>query len=240
MSKYYSSEAMMKSFFSKFLATLLLLWVANVSVAQTHYDGNLFIGAKGGVNLSRIFFHPGVRQKMAMGATAGFMIRYIEENHFGIIGELNFQQRGWQDDFEDAPFNYHRTLNYIQIPVLAHIYFGSNRAHFFFNAGPEIGFMFAQSTSSNFDPENIATIPDFPIQDRQTAHYTLDANKKLDFGISAGLGVEYFLPSRSSISLEARFYYGLGNVIPTGRTETFTGANSMSIGVTAGYWFRVK
>lgn len=190
--------------------------------------------------MSRVFFHPGVKQKMHMGAVAGVTVRYIEENHFGIIGELNFEQRGWEENFEEYPFSYTRTLNYLQIPVLAHIYFGSSRAHFFFNAGPEIGVMIGESTSSNFDYSNPDKVEGFPLKDRQTAQYTLKAGKKLDFGISAGIGGEFFLNSRNSLTIEGRFYYGLGNVVKTGRTETFSGANSMGIMITAGYWFRMK
>lgn len=223
-------------------AGLLVLMVAGVVSlrAQTHYEGNLFVGAKAGIGLSRVAFHPSVRQKMPIGAIAGFTVRYIEENHFGIIGELNFEQRGWEENFEEDPFSYRRTLNYLQLPVLAHIYFGSDRAHFFFNAGPEIGLMIGESTSSNFDYHNPSSVPGFPLKDRQIAQYTLKGQKKLDFGISAGIGGEFFVNSRNSITLEGRFYYGLGNVVKTGRTETFSSANSLAVMVTAGYWFRVK
>lgn len=213
---------------------------AIVSFAQTHYEGNLFVGAKGGVGMSRVFFHPGVRQKMHIGGVAGVTVRYIEENHFGIIGELNFEQRGWEDNFEEYPFSYKRTLNYLQMPVLAHIYFGGDRTHFFFNLGPEVGLMVGDGVSSNFDYAHPESVAGFPLKDRQIAQYTLEAPRKLDFGISGGLGGEFFLNSRNSLTLEARFYYGLGNVVKTGRTETFSSANSMSIMLTAGYWFRVK
>lgn len=229
----------------KRISGILLAVVASVCLghsvkAQSHYEGNFFIGAKGGISISRVMFHPGVKQKMPIGGIAGLQARYIEENHFGILAELNFEQRGWEENFEEYPFSYRRTLNYIQLPVMAHIYFGSNKAHFFLNAGPEIGVMIGESTSSNFDYTNPETIPGFPIKDRQIDQYTLKANKGVDFGISAGIGGEYFVNSRNSLNLECRFYYGLGNVIPTGRTQTFSAANSMSLMVSLGYWFRIK
>ena len=226
----------------RFLIAFIIVSFLGISPAkgQAHYEGNFFIGAKGGIDFSRVFFNPGVKQKFPIGAIVGLQARYIEENHFGIIAELNFEQRGWEENFEDAPFNYRRTLNYIQLPVLSHIYFGSDRAHFFFNAGPEIGLMIGESTSANFDYKNLESVPDFPIKDRQIDQLTIEAGKKLDFGISAGLGGEYFVNSRNSLTLECRFYYGLGNIIKTGRTETFSSANSMSLMVSIGYWFRIK
>lgn len=224
------------------LLSILLLAAAPLTLpAQTHYEGNFFVGAKGGVSLSRVQFNPSVKQKMPLGAVAGVTCRYIEENHFGIIAELNFEQRGWEEDFEDnTRYSYRRTLNYLQLPVLAHIYFGSPRAHFFINAGPEIGLLLGESTSANFDPAMIEDLPDFPLKNRQVAQLSLEATGTVDFGISAGLGMEYFLDSRNSLNLEARFYYGLGNVVKCGRTEPFSSANSMSVTVTLGYAFRLK
>jgi len=224
-----------------FAAAFAALSVAFSTSAQTHYEGNIFLGAKGGLSMSRVQFNPSVKQSMALGAVAGLTFRYIEENHFGIIGELNFEQRGWKENFEDGGnYSYSRTLNYIQIPVLAHIYFGSSRAHFFINAGPEVGFMLGDSTSANFDPAQVQSLPGFPIQGRQTAQLTAEASGTVDFGISGGLGVEYFLNSRHSINLEGRFYYGLGNIMKCGRTQVFSSANSMQVMVTLGYSFLMK
>lgn len=137
------------------------------SSAQTHYSSNVSVGVKGGVDLSRVSFTPSVKQGFAMGGNAGVAFRYIEESHFGLIAEVNFEQRGWKEDFEEYPFEYSRTLNYVQIPFLAHIYFG-RRGRFFFNAGPEIGFMIGESTKANFDYSNISSVPDFPSSLRTT------------------------------------------------------------------------
>lgn len=228
----------MKRFISLIIITLCVLTPLS---AQTHYEGNLFVGAKGGMSMSRVQFNPSISQTWLTGGVAGATFRYIEENHFGIIAELNFEQRGWKEDFADAPqFSYSRTLNYLQIPVLAHIYFGSPRAHFFINAGPEIGFRIGSSISSNFDPAQVASISGFPLENRHIAQLTEPLGSAVDYGISGGLGLEYFLNRRHSINLEARFYYGLGNIMKCGRTEPFSSANTMQIMLTLGYSFRLK
>ncbi|MCM1319031.1 MAG: PorT family protein [Muribaculaceae bacterium] len=222
------------------IALCLISFVIPVRAQSDHYEGNIFLGGHAGMTISRTFFNPSVPQGMKLGAMAGFTFRYIEENHFGLIAELNFEQRGWKEDFKETDFRYSRTLNYLQIPILAHIYFGSPRAHFFVNAGPEIGFMVGDNTSANFDPTNINNISNFPLHGRQVAQLTAPCEPKVDFGISGGLGVEVFTNSSSSFTLEGRFYYGLGNTIKCGRAETFSSANAMSIMVKAGYWFRMK
>ena len=219
-----------------YLLSFILL-MAGRAGAQTHYSANVSVGVKGGMDLSRVNFTPSVKQSFALGMNGGVTFRYIEENHFGLIAEVNFAQRGWKEDFEEYPYKYTRTLDYIQIPFLAHVYFG-RRGKFFFNAGPEISFKIGESTSANFDYHNLSEIKNFPI--RITYQYQLAAENKVDFGISAGLGGEFSINRKNSIYLEGRFYYGLGNVLKSGRSENFRGSNSMSIMLSAGYGFRIN
>lgn len=209
------------------------------AVGQTHYQANVTVGAHAGVDMSRMFFSPAVNQKMPVGLTFGGSIRYIEEDHFGLIAELNFVQRGWAENFEGAPYSYRRTLNYIQIPVLAHIYFG-RRGRFFFNAGPEIGFLLGESTSANFDPADMASLPDFPNTNRMNTQMTLKAQNRIDYGISAGLGAEFNVNPKNSIAAELRFYYGLGNLFKSRRIDPFSASNSMALSATVAYLIRIK
>lgn len=208
-----------------------------VAEAQTHYQSRVYLGAHGGVDFSRVNFTPGVPQSFVIGGNAGLNFRYIEESHFGFIVELNWLQRGWKEVFDELPYKYSRTVNFIQVPFLAHIYFG-RRGKFFFNAGPSISFFVGESTSANFDYANAASIPD--LDNHIKSQYDLPVKQIVDYGIEAGLGGEFSINSRNSIFLEARFYYGLGNMLKSGRTEPIRGSNSMTISVSAGNWFRIK
>lgn len=221
------------------IAVASILLPSFTANSQTHYNANISLGAKAGGDISRTFFNPSVRQKLKPGITAGVTFRYIEENHFGLIAELNFCQRGWKENFEEAPYRYSRTLNYVELPVLAHIYFG-RRGRFFFNAGPQVGVMLGESESANFDPFNTSNLPEFPNRNRTNSQMTMKVKNKLDYGISAGLGGEFNITSVQSINLEARFYYGLGNIFPSARSDVFSASNAMSLIFTVGYWFRIK
>lgn len=221
------------------LIFIIFLAVGLGAFSQTHYSSNVAVGVKGGIDLSRIFFSPSVKQGWPVNPTFGGMIRYIEENHFGLIAELNWVRRGWSENFEGLPFSYRRNIDYIEIPVFAHIYFGS-QARFFLNAGPQIGFRIADSTQANFDYNNTASIPDFPNTNRRNDQMTEKVTQKVDFGISAGLGCEYNINTKHAVDLEVRYYFGLGNVLPSGRQDKFRASNSMYIAITAGYWFRIK
>lgn len=221
------------------LFLLIMIALGVPASSQTHYRANISVGAKAGADLSRVFFNPSVRQKMTPGFTGGFMFRYVEEAHFGLQAELNFAQRGWTENFEEAPYDYKRTINYMELPVMAHIYFG-RRGRFFFNAGPQIGLCLGESTSANFDPADMDNLPGFPTHNRENEQMTLKVTQKIDFGICAGLGGEFNINRRNAVNLEVRFYYGLGNIFKAGRQEAFRGCNQMSLSATIGYLFRIR
>lgn len=231
------------TFFSKcpFKLIMILLSLLTVSSAsaQTHYDANVAIGAKAGMDFSRVFFTPHVTQSFNIGYTGGIMVRYVEENHFGIIGELGFAQRGWKENFEGAPYNYARTTDYAELAALAHVFFG-RRARFFFNAGPQVGLFLGEKTKANFNPDEMKTLPDFPNVNRINEQMLLPVSHKIDYGISAAAGVEFNFTKRNSIFVECRFYFGLSNIMPSQRADYFNGSNQMSLSATIGYWFRVK
>lgn len=223
----------------RFFVVSFILMLAMGLNAQTHYNSNVAIGVRGGMDMSQVFFNPSVRQTFNLGFTGGVMVRYMEENHFGLIGEINFVQRGWKENFEGAPYNYRRTLNYIELPVFAHIFFG-RRGKFFFNAGPQVALYLGDKVNANFNPDEMQSLSDFPIRNRTNTQMLLTVSQKFDYGISAGLGGEFNLNKKNSLSIEARFYYGLGNVFPSKRSDVFSASNQMTISAAIGYWFRIK
>ena len=223
----------------RFMIIALFILSVGMMYSQTHYAANVSIGAKAGMDISKIFFNPHVKQKMDLGSTVGVMVRYIEENHFGLIGELNFAQRGWAENFEEAPYSYSRTLDFIDLCFLAHVYFG-RRGRFFFNAGPQVGYYLGQHVKANFNPEEMKNLPNFPNINRINDQMLLPINLKVDYGISAGLGGEFNINKKNSITLEGRFYFGLANIFSTKRADIFGASNQMTVSATLGYWFRVK
>lgn len=212
--------------------------------AETHYKSHISVGAHGGMTLSRVSFVPSVPQKWGNGFTGGVSFRYAEEKLVGILAELNFTQRGWAEDFSEldkkSSLSYHRTATYLCLPVMTHINFGSKRVRAIVNLGPEFSYMLAESTSSNFDINNPTASPDWPERSRMTEQLTTPIKNKFDYGITAGAGVEVWITPRNSIYLEGRFYYGLGNIFPSSKADTFGASRLMNLAVTLGYNFRLK
>jgi hypothetical protein len=227
------------------LRTLLIAaamaWLTALgATAQRTYSPNFSVGAKGGITEGLMGWSPTVRQGLRQGLTFGVMARYTEERTFGLIAELNFTQRGWQENYPFNPeFSYGRTFSYIQLPLLTHIRFGSQRFKGFVNLGPEVGYMFASSISSNFNYGDLASVDGYP-SNRRTEQLTLPIHSRFDYGIAAGLGGEFFFNKRHSIMLEARYYFGLANVFSAKRGDTFGASRTMAIEATVGYFFRIK
>lgn len=226
----------------KRLAALFLLALTLLGArAEVHYKPHISIGGHAGVTLSRVTFSPQVEQRWVQGMCAGVSARYAEEKLVGVVGEVNISQMGWGEFFEiGSPLRYWRHITYATIPVMTHIYFGPPRFKCFFNLGPQIGLVVGESTSANFDYHNPTASEHWPETPRMTEQLVTPVKNKFDYGITAGFGCEFWLRPRHSIYVEGRFYYGLGNIFPATKADTFSASRNMQIAVTLGYNFRLK
>ncbi len=222
------------------LFILISLMCALCAAAESHYKPHISVGAHAGMDMSRVSFSPSIEQKWQQGLTGGLQIRYAEERLVGLLAEINFTQRGWKENFEGTSLEYSRTANYISLPIMTHIYFGPSRCKFFFNLGPEFSYMISETTSTNFDVTNIGALPEWPEDPRMIEQLTTPIKNKFDYGICASFGVEFWVKPRHSVYLEGRYYFGLGNIFPSSKADTFGASRNMSISATLGYNFRLR
>lgn len=237
------------------LCLLILLSAAVGASAQVgKYRNDMSIGVNGGYVLSNVGFTPKVNQTFHGGITGGFSFRYVCEKYFSTIcavqAEVNYAQIGWKEqilDVNDAsvinsvtglPEEYSRTMNYIQIPIFSHLGWGREEKgfQFFFQAGPQIGFCLGESTKTNFN------VNDANFEDRVNsvvAQDTMAVENKFDYGIAAGLGLEYSHPKVGHFQLEARYYYGLGNIYGDSKKDFFGKSNFGNIVVKLTYLFDI-
>lgn len=226
--------------------SLAILAIASLAAltasSQTHYVPHIMIGGRAGVTMSNMAFSPGVEQSMNMGYTFGATFTYAEERHVGLRAEINITQRGWKENFEEYAdqFNYSRSLTYISLPVMTHIFFGSRKIKCLFNLGPEFGYLISENATANFDYKNPTAVPGFPTHNRSYEQLYLDVKNRFDYGITAGVGVEYVVNKKNSIQLEARYYFGLGNIYPAAKKDIFSASRNQTISVAIAYQFRLK
>lgn len=219
------------------LISIMFFFGAN---AQTHYRAHISMGGKAGVSLGRLDLSPSVPQSWLMGTCGAVTFRYTEEKLFGLVAELGWAQRGWKENFEEAPLQYQRTLTYVSLPIMTQIIFGGRRAKCFINLGPQVSFMIAENIKSNFDYHNPSSVTDWPERQRQTDQLAMPVHNKFDYGIAGGAGAEFYIKPRHSITLEARYYFGLGNIFRARKSDVFSASRCTAIEVTLGYFFRLK
>lgn len=240
---------------NRHIITLLLLLLPLGVVAQIgEHRNTLSVGVSGGYNLTTVRFTPKVVQSMKGGLTGGLAMRYTVEKYFSTIAsiaaEVNYGQMGWKEDIRDlndqpvinaatgVAEQYERTINYIQVPIMAHLAWGRENwgVNFFVNAGPQFGVYLSESTKSNFDwdKRNMA--------DRANsicAQDTMAVENKFDYGIAAGAGIEVAHPKVGRFLLEGRYYYGLGNIYGDSKRDYFGSSNFGTITIKLTYLFDI-
>ena len=209
----------------KWITLAVLLFATTIFLhAQQNNDfkPKFMLGLGGGPVFTSVDFAPTIPQSTNQGLSAGISVKYISEKHLGVLAELNYTQRGWTEDFSELPKNpdhsYSRTLDYIELPLMTHIYFG-NKVKFIVNVGPQISYMLADKAKMNnalsaYIDEVLEKDPEFPIGIQYKS-----INSKFDYGLLGGLGVEFDTPV-GSFNLEGRYYFGLGDSFESSRKNT--------------------
>lgn len=212
------------------------------------------LGVNGGYILSNVSFTPKVTQGYHGGLTGGLSMRYVCEKYFktiaSVYAEVNYSQLGWKEDILDInnqavinpvtglAENYSRTINYVQVPILAHLAWGKEYkgVSFFVNLGPQFGFYLSEKTKTNFN------VKDYNMNDRVStvvAQDTMAVENKFDYGIAVGAGMEYSVPKVGHFLVEARYYYGLGNIYGDSKRDYFGSSNFGNIIIKAAYLFDI-
>lgn len=217
----------------------LLLFAGNTTAQVEEPRNILEIGFAGGMNMSQMDVQPTIRQKYLNGINGGINIRYTTEKYFKMICaaqlEINFSQRGWEEDFDDKTGNsYKRTLNYIEIPFFAHLAFGREPRglQFFINLGPQIGFFISEEEEyiGEWEKES-RPIASQPI-------YGKNVENKFEYGIAGGLGLELKTKAGNFI-VEGRYYYGLSDIFGNSKTDDFGRSANNTITARLGYSFPI-
>lgn len=213
------------------LAGLALFCVSHTN-AQNEFKKELMVGPSFGTNFSSVSFMPKIKTKLLMGYHGGVTIRWTTQKNVGLQAEINYSQNGWTEDFEEYPgYEYTRVLNYLEMPLLTHIYIGGKRARFFINLGPKIGFMLSESTT-----ENVSGV-DFE-GSRETNQYGKPVEQKFGWGLCGGPGFE-LRTGIGTFNIEGRYYYSLGDIYRSHSNDHFNKSSGQVFSVKLAYLFPI-
>lgn len=220
------------------------------------YRSDLSVGVNAGYVMSTVGFNPDIPQKQHGGLTGGLTVRYNCEKYFksicALVGEVNIAQVGWKENIltdQDLPVmnsvtglpeEYQRTLTYVQVPLFARMGWGRERKgfQFFFQAGPQVGFFLGDKVKSNFNYDERNQSDRIGAQ-KEAVQDSLPIQRKFDYGIAAGIGLEYSHPKLGHLLVEGRYYYGLGDIYNNSKRDYFGRSNIGSIVVKVSYMFDV-
>ena len=224
------------------------------------HRSELALGFNGGYMMSQLGFMPEVPQKWHKGLTGGLTLRYTCEKYFSsvcaIVGEVNYAQIGWEEDIltlQDEPVinaetglpeEYQRDQTNLQIPIFARLGWGRERRgfQFFFQAGPQFGYFLNEKTKMNFDfDKRTGSYSDGTGRTSSVvAQDTMAVENRLDYGITAGMGLEFSHPKIGHFMLEGRYYYGLGDIYGNSKRDYFGRSNFSNITIKLTYLFDLK
>ena len=251
--------------FSLSLLTSYFLLLTSYAQVGEHRS-ELAFGVNGGYILSNVAFVPKIPQSMHAGMTGGITVRYTSEKYFNsicaLVAELNYSQIGWKESIltpDDEPVintatglpeEFQRTMNYLQLPVFARLGWGRERRGFqvFFQIGPQIGYFLNERSDANFDIDhpNLSARTSIISSGYErdgvqigSGIYHKAAENKVDYGISAGLGLEFSHRSLGHFMLEGRYYFGLGNIYGDSKRDYFGRSNFSNIAVKLSYLFDI-
>ena len=236
-----------------FCFVAFLPFMAKAQVGE--YRTDFAVGVNGGYMLSKVSFTPDVPQNMLGGMTAGLTFRYNCEKYFkslcAIVAEVNIAQTGWKEKIEgmknqplyyaddpDNALHYERKITYLQIPIFARLGWGRERKGLqgFFQVGPQIAFMLSEKTTTNLVP---GYAPTEARASNIVNQETMPVEKKFDYGIAGGAGIEFSMPKVGHFLLEGRYYYGLGNIFGNSKSDYFGKSNFGQIVIKATYLFDI-
>ena len=198
---------------------------------------DLAIGINGGYALNQVSFSPNISQKMHGGITMGGTVRYTCEKYFSMIcaiqGELNYAQLGWTEDITTGTGAYKRNVNYIQMPLLVNLGFGKERGGVkgCILAGPNLGFCIGENEITSGELTDLTN--------RQIELHSKQIEKKFDYGITLGLGMDISTKNGHHFTLEGRYGLSLSNIFNSTKKDTFSRSANNFITVKVAYLFDI-
>jgi len=230
---------------------LFVFFSFSVYAQENPFLQEIALGINGGCNFSKVsFLHNSQAEKaelgdinLWMGLKGGVAVRYISAKHFGVQLEINYATGGWNEKFQPVNgnkvylkspslpegidftnVNMSRRLDYIDIPLLAHIYYG-NRVRFFVNLGPKLGILVSyQELKHNMTAEQIAVFSqdDPRIYDK--------GYRSFDYGLSVGGGLNFQIGRLHAI-IEGRYTFGFGDVYNNSKGDVYQRSNNQNVAI---------
>ena len=122
--------------YCRYIFIVIALMISCVMLAQPRLRRpEIYIGGHAGMMASSMLFNPSVTGidiiQSPLSVNGGLVFRYAGHKVCAIQVEANYMQRGWREKGDG--FDYRRQLEYIEVPLLMHLYLGGQHFRGFLN-----------------------------------------------------------------------------------------------------------
>ena len=229
---------------------LLLLFLVQCSMFNVQWSmaqvgeprTDFAMGVNGGFVMNKVSFKPAIKQSFKPGATFGVTARYTCEKYFSLLcaiqGEVNYSQAGWKETSDTDAGTYQRTVHYVQVPLLANLGYGRERGGVkgYLVIGPQLGFCIGETTKTTGDGSGF--VP-YQLNGLKNQH-ELDVEKKFEYGITGGLGMDISTKSGHHFLVEGRYFYALSDMFGNSKKDPFARSANGTIIAKVSYLFDLK
>lgn len=151
-------------------------------------------------------------ESAAFGYLGGISLAYPLKEKVSLRVELNYERKTQKADnlveirnsFDEPAqlydFTSKRHFDYLVMPILLHYQF-TDKNSFFVNGGPFVGYLLKATLTSDIEAPELNADVDLS-----------NDYKKLDYGLTVGLGKHFDIGSQNSIHLEIRNNLGLAKI----------------------------
>lgn len=242
----------MKSKIKSIISVTALLFLSTASFAQKN---TFAIGARGGINISRLCCGSMVLNedyKFGEGPSFGLIASYGISKHFSIAAELDMATQGGKKNGMQAitpgtngsvlyaNFDNKTVLNYLELPILARVTFGE-KFKYYINAGPYVGYLLS---ARNVTSGNSLLYSDIAgTQSESNSIQSFESDKKvkdqfatINYGLTGGVGAGYAFDNHG-IWLDGRYVLGIPNIRKNTSVNGENSTGSIMVGIMYTYSF---
>jgi hypothetical protein len=202
--------------------SVLIVAALSANCTAQKFKPEFAVGGFYGMGTSSVSFMPRVQHKQYLGSHFGLAARWItsrdnpSELEAGLQVELEYSGEGWNELYEEQPeMMYKRRLNFLQLPFMTHVGWGSRRFRIFLNLGPQVGYFMSESSE-----EDVTSW-----QSGRRQQWDMPLETKFAWGLCGGPGIEVRTGAGYFI-LEGRYYYSLGDIYGNRKADYFSKSSS--------------
>ena len=211
----------MNTFFKSILIATVVFFNKNTNYSQ--FQKEISVGIIQGTVYPTVNFDPIVTQEPILRYHGGLAIRYIAEPNVGIQAELTYSQRGWNEQ-SSSTGSFLKEVDYIELPLLTHIYVGKKSFRFFMQLGPKIRYAIQEKDKNTY-------------LNSSSYQHINPIDNYFDYSLLGGLGIEIRTHKLGFVQIETRYDFGIGDMYSNRKSDYFARSSNQAILASINYFF---